>query len=94
MFKDPFLKIYALFFQRCHTNGLLFFSGLEFAFTQSPFTLQATVTGFFYFFGNFGEFLGALLIPVLNTFSKGSFRFLRTTPPPSDKREEVNKTQK
>ena len=46
-------------------------SGLEFAFTQLPFTLQATVTGIFYFYGNVGGLLGLLLIPLFNTITSG-----------------------
>ena len=64
----------------CHSQHYHYshgISGLEFAFTQSPFTLQATITGIFYFYGNLGELVGALLVPLINTITAGKQMFFQ-----------------
>eukprot|EP00057_Strongylocentrotus_purpuratus_P034683 XP_796185.3 PREDICTED: solute carrier family 15 member 4 isoform X2 [Strongylocentrotus purpuratus] len=46
-------------------------TGLEFAFSQSPKSLQAFITGIYFFYNGIGSYVGSLLVIIVNAASAG-----------------------
>ncbi|XP_071510742.1 solute carrier family 15 member 4-like [Diadema antillarum] len=75
VFRASTLSIYAQIPQYMFIgigDVFILITGLEFAFSQSPKSLQAFITGIYLFYNGIGSYVGSLLITIANAVSAGN----------------------